>query len=302
MRRMRVPENENGRCPWRPSVPGATGKGSGFSAQDDAEQGCCSSLPLGHIGKQNPREALPGGWARQQWVTRSRELGGTTRVKLGSAAAARPARSATTSTGDAPREQGQDGAWALLRQRGAPTPTAQGSWEGAAVARSRAGSSWHRAERGPRVPSAPARTGCSRPCRRLLPGSVSHAPVCCRPLHPPLTPSHLSQSSPKSPEPPPARRCLAAVRVFPAAAPLCQSADFQRLHDPCGSLSAREIFRIYDCKQPRLSCTPIIHTQRLRLQAEMRTQMEWDGQTGLQVMPPLSALPWQRALSSTPFL
>lgn len=176
------------------------------------------------------------------------------------------------------------------------------SWEGAAVARSRAGSSWHRAERGPRVPSAPARTGCSRPCRRLLPGSVSHAPVCCRPLHPPLTPSHLSQSSPKSPEPPPARRCLAAVRVFPAAAPLCQSADFQRLHDPCGSLSAREIFRIYDCKQPRLSCTPIIHTQRLRLQAEMRTQMEWDGQTGLQVMPPLSALPWQRALSSTPFL
>lgn len=71
MRRMRVPENENGRCPWCPSVPGATGKGSGFSAQDGAEQGCCSSLPLGHTGKQNPREALPGGWARQQWVTRA---------------------------------------------------------------------------------------------------------------------------------------------------------------------------------------------------------------------------------------
>lgn len=128
MRRMRVPENESGRCPWCPSVPGAIGKGSGFSAQDGAEQGCCSSLPLGHTGKQNPREALPGGWARQQWVTRSRELGGTTRVKLGSAAAARPAPGATTSTGDAPREQGQDGAWALLRQRGAPTPTAQGSF------------------------------------------------------------------------------------------------------------------------------------------------------------------------------
>lgn len=106
----------------------------------------------------------------------------------------------------------------LLRQQGAPTPTAQGSFL-RAPGRGRPGSSWHRAEQGPRVPSAPAPHGLYRPCRRLLAGSVSHAPVCRRPLHPPLTPSHLSQSSPKSPKPPPARRCLAAVWVFPGCLP-----------------------------------------------------------------------------------
>lgn len=138
--------------------------------------------------------------------------------------------------GDIPWEWGQDGA---QRQGGAPLPQHRApscsSWRGWPWW----GSSWHRAEQGHVSPAAravPIAATSSFPCPTHPSAPASPQP---NPAHP-----TCPKAPPRAPRPSPAWLLGSNVGFSWLLPPLCQSTQFPRLGDPCGSLFSSGHFRV----------------------------------------------------------
>jgi len=276
------------------------------------EQGCCSSLPLGHTGKQKPREAVTGGpdpGSGEQPEPRSREQGDDMGQPQLSSGRLPCARCCSIHGRHAPSirrgetEPGSPAAAGSSHSHGTGLCQSLHAWEGAAAARSPAGKSGTAGEGAAGTelssgaahppPPPPSRTGCSRtrrPFHRLLAAGIPHTPVCCRPLLPHPIPSapELSQE----PQTLPWMGVLGSDTGFPGSLPA--KARFRETQQQASARSWRQptAGATKDASVPHCPA-PTVPSRGCNCLRSQQThgQTERDRQTGLHLMPPLSALP-----------